>query len=180
MNSACPLQKLKWNSFCSFQWRKDKERRIFVILLLKRCHLMYVNVFWFCRYNFFTDDGCEHAKMKQHTFVEGNIRSQYTLFWNNRWIFHTKLQQDLLSPVFCRACLIDLVIGANFLGFRGFLLFENLIFFFNFLESLFSESHWNFPHRTSDFSFWCQVPLITRNLPEVSPIVQIIGVGTFF
>ena len=94
--------------------------------------------------------------------------------------FTQNYNQDLLSPVFCRACLIDLVIGANFLGFRGFLLFENLIFFFNFLESLFSESHWNFPHRTSDFSFWCQVPLITRNLPEVLPIVQIIGVGTFF
>ena len=23
---------------------------------------MYVNVFRFCRYNFFIDDGCEHAK----------------------------------------------------------------------------------------------------------------------
>ena len=129
MNSECPLQKLKWNSFCSFQWRKDKERRIFVILLLKRRHLMYVNVFWFFRYNFFTDDGCEHAKMKEFTFVAGNIRSQYTLFWKNRWIFTQNYNQDLLSPVFRRACLIDLVIGAKFLGFRGFLLFENLIFF---------------------------------------------------
>ena len=90
MNSECPLQKLKWNSFCSLQWRKDKERRIFVILLLKR-HLMYVNIFRFWTSNFFTDDGCEHANMKQFTFVAGNIRSQYTLFCENRWIFNPKL-----------------------------------------------------------------------------------------
>ena len=142
---------------------------------------MYINVFWFCRYNFFTDDGCEHAKMKEFTFVAGNIRSQYTLFWKNRWIFTQNYNQDLLSPVFRRACLIDLVIGAKFLGFRGFLLFENLIFFFfNFLESLFSESHRNFLHRTSDFSVWCQLPLITRNLPEVLPIVQVYWWVYFF
>ena len=51
--------------------------------------------------------------------------------------FTQNYNQDLLSPVFRRACLIDLVIGANFQGFRGFLLFENLIFFFNFLEAFF-------------------------------------------
>ena len=38
------------------------------------------NIFQFCTFNFFTDDGCEHAKMKQFTIVAGNIRSQYTLF----------------------------------------------------------------------------------------------------
>ena len=51
--------------------------------------------------------------------------------------FTQNYNQDLLSPVFRRACLIDLVMGANFLDFRGFLLFENLIFFFNFLEAFF-------------------------------------------
>ena len=181
MNSECPLQKLKWNSFCSFQWRKDKERRIFVILLLKRRHLMYVNVFWFCRYNFFTDDGCEHAKMKQFTFVAGNIRSQYTLFWNNRWIFHTKLQSRLAFSGFSQSLSYWPSDRSKVPRFPWLLAFREFnLFFFNFLESLSSESHWNFPRRTSDFSFWCQVPLITRNLPEVLPIVQIIGVGTFF
>ena len=96
MNSECPLQKLKWNSFCSLQWRKDKERRIFVILLLKR-HLMFVNIFRFWTSNFFTDDGCEHANMKQFTFVAGNIRSQYTLFCKNRWLFIPKLQTRLVT-----------------------------------------------------------------------------------
>ena len=94
--------------------------------------------------------------------------------------FTQNYNQDLLSPVFRGACLIDLVIGAKFPGFRGFLLFENLIFFFNFLESLFSESHRNFLHRTSDFSFWCHLPLTTRNLPEVLQIVQMIGVWVYF
>ena len=104
MNSECSLQKLKWNSFCSLQWRKDKERRIFVILLLKR-HLMYVNIFWFWTSNFFTDDGCEHAKMKQFTFVAGNIRSQYTLFCENRWLFIPKLQTRLVTVLNCSFCL---------------------------------------------------------------------------
>ena len=49
------------------------------------------NIFQFCTSNFFTDDGCEHAKMKQFTLVAGNIRSAYTL---NRLIY-SKLQ-DLL------------------------------------------------------------------------------------
>ena len=51
---------------------------MFVILLLKR-HLMKI-YFGFLRLTFFTDDGCEHAKMKQFTLAVGNIRSQYTLF----------------------------------------------------------------------------------------------------
>ena len=38
------------------------------------------NIFRLCTSNFFTDDGCEHAKMKEFTIVAGNIRSQYTLF----------------------------------------------------------------------------------------------------
>ena len=87
---------------------------------------MYVNVFWFCRYNFFIDDGCEHAKMKQFAFVAG-LSIHY--FERTIGFFTQNYNQDLLSPVFRGACLIDLVIGAKFLRFRGFLLFENLIFF---------------------------------------------------
>ena len=105
MISQCPLLKLKWNSLCSFQWRKDKDRRIFVILFLKRRHLIYVNVFRFCSSNFFTDDVCEHAKMKQFTLAVGNIRSQYTLFWKNRWIFNTKLQSRLVTVLNRSFCL---------------------------------------------------------------------------
>ena len=55
------------------------------------------NIFRFCKSNFFTDDGCEHAKMKQFTFVAGNIRSQYTLFWKSRWILTQNYNQDLLQ-----------------------------------------------------------------------------------
>ena len=51
---------------------------MFVILLLKR-HSMKI-YFGFVRLTFFTDDVCEHAKMKQFTLAVGNIRSQYTLF----------------------------------------------------------------------------------------------------
>ena len=66
--------------------------------------------------------------------------------------FTQNYNQDLLSPVFRRACLIDLVIGAKFLGFRGFLLFENLIFFsqflgkpfFRILSKLPSQDEWFF------------------------------------
>ena len=36
--------------------------------------------FGFVRLTFFTDDGCEHAKMKQFTLVTGDIRSQHKLF----------------------------------------------------------------------------------------------------
>ena len=90
--------------------------------------------------------------MKEFTLLR--VTSGLSIHYFERTIgfFTQNYNQDLLSPVFRRACLIDLVIGAKFLGFRGFLLFENLIFFFNFLESLFSESHRNFLHRTSDFS----------------------------
>ena len=35
--------------------------------------------FGFVRLTFFTDDGCEHAKMKQFTLFAGNSRSQYIL-----------------------------------------------------------------------------------------------------
>ena len=139
MNSECPSQKLKWKSFCSFQWRKDKERRIFVILLLKRRHLMYVNVFWFCRYNFFTDDGCEHAKMKQFTFVAGNIRSQYTLFWKNRWIFHTKLQSRLAFSGFSQSLSYWPSDRSKVPRFLWLLAFREFNFFFQFLESLFLD-----------------------------------------
>ena len=85
--------------------RKDKDKQIFFILLLKLCHLTYVNVFRLCTSNFFTDDGCEHAKMKQFTLVAGNIRSQYTLFWKNRWIFNTKLQPRLVTVLNRSFCL---------------------------------------------------------------------------
>ena len=61
---------VKGPSLCSFQWRKDKERRIFVILLLKGAiWWIYISVF---TSNFFTDDGCEHAKMKQFTLAPSN------------------------------------------------------------------------------------------------------------
>ena len=105
MNSECPLQKLKWNSLCSFQWRTGKGRRIFVILLSKRCYPIYVNVFRFCTSNFFTDDGCEHAKMKQFTLVAGNIRSQCTLFWKNHWIVNPKIQSRLVTVLNWSFCL---------------------------------------------------------------------------
>ena len=105
MNSECPLQKLKWNSLCSFQWRTGKGRRIFVILLSKRCYPIYVNVFRFCTSNFFTDDGCEHAKMKQFTLVAGNIRSQCTLFWKNHRIVNPKIQSRLVTVLNWSFCL---------------------------------------------------------------------------
>ena len=78
---------------------------------------------------FFTDDGCAHAKMKEFTLLR--VTSGLSIHYFERTIgfFTQNYNQDLLSPVFRRACLIDLVIGAKFLGFRGFLLFENLIFF---------------------------------------------------
>ena len=50
------------------------------------------NIFRFCASNFFTDDGCEHAKMKQFTSVAGNIRSAYTL----NGLIYSKLH-DLLQ-----------------------------------------------------------------------------------
>ena len=105
MNSECPLQKLKWNSLCSFKWRTGKERQIFVILLSKRCYPIYVNVFRFCTSNFFTDDGCEHAKMKQFTLVAGNIRSQCTLFWKNHWIVNPEIQSRLVTVLNWSFCL---------------------------------------------------------------------------
>ena len=49
------------------------------------------NIFRLCTSNFFTDDYCEHAKMKEFTILAGNIRSQYTLFCENRWILNPKL-----------------------------------------------------------------------------------------
>ena len=63
------------------------------------------NIFRFCKSNFFTDDGCEHAKMKQFTFVAGNIRSQCTLFCENRWIFNPKLQSRLVTVLNWSFCL---------------------------------------------------------------------------
>ena len=68
-------------------------------------HLMCVNIFQFCTTNFFTDDGCEHAKMKQFTFVAGNIRSQCTLFCEDRWIFNPKLQSRLVTVLNWSFCL---------------------------------------------------------------------------
>ena len=56
-----------------------------------------MQVFRFCPPNFFTHDGCEHAKMKQFTLVAVNIRSHYTLFCKNRWIFNTKFQSKLVT-----------------------------------------------------------------------------------
>ena len=53
--------------------------------------------FGFVRLTFFTDDGCEHAKMKQFTLVSGDIRSQHKLFCKNRWIFNPKLQSRLVT-----------------------------------------------------------------------------------
>ena len=58
---------------------------------------MYVNAFRFCTSNFFTDDGCEHAKTKQFSLVAVNIRSQYTLFCKNCWILTQNYNQDLLQ-----------------------------------------------------------------------------------
>ena len=55
------------------------------------------NIFRFYASNFLTDGRCEHAKMKQFTLVAVNIRSQYTLFCKNRWIFDTKLQSRLVT-----------------------------------------------------------------------------------
>ena len=137
MNSECPLQKLKWNSFCSFQWRKDKERRIFVILLLKRRHLMYVNVFWFCRYNFLPMTDVSMQKWNNSLLLRVTSGLSIHYFERTVGFFTQNYNQDLLSPVFRRACLIDLVIGAKFQGFCGFLLFENLIFFLISWEAFF-------------------------------------------
>ena len=76
---------------------------MFVILLLKR-HLMKI-YFSFVRLTFFTDDVCEHAKMKQFTLVSGDIRSQHKLFCNNRWIFNPKLQSRLVTVLNWSFCL---------------------------------------------------------------------------
>ena len=61
--------------------------------------------FGFVRLTFFTDDGCEHAKMKQFTLVTGDIRSQYKLFCKNCWIFNTKLQSRLVTVLNWNFCL---------------------------------------------------------------------------
>ena len=84
------------------------------------------------------------------------------------------------SPDMIGPCKINQVIGTKFLGSRSLLLSKNLKRIFKLLKSLFfwignvfstysfPESHRNFLQRTCDFSFWCQVLLITRNFPEAS------------
>ena len=66
------------------------------LLIFKNLKIIF-KLFRFCTSNFFTDDRCEHAKMKQFTLVAVNIRSQYTLFCKNRWIFNTKLITRLVT-----------------------------------------------------------------------------------
>ena len=90
--------------------------------------------------------------MKEFTLLR--VTSGLSIHYFERTIgfFTQNYNQDLLSPVFRRACLIDLVIGAKFLCFPWLLAFREFNFFFNFLESLFSKSHRNFLHRKSDFS----------------------------
>ena len=61
--------------------------------------------FGFARLTFFTDDGCEHAKMKQFTLVTGDIRSQYKLFCKNCWIFNPKSQSRLVTVLNWNFCL---------------------------------------------------------------------------
>ena len=61
--------------------------------------------FGFVRLTFFTDDGCEHTKMKQFTLVTGDIRSQYKLFCKNCWIFNPKLQSRLVTVLNWNFCL---------------------------------------------------------------------------
>ena len=61
--------------------------------------------FGFARLTFFTDDVCEHAKMKQFTLVTGDIRSQYKLFCKNCWIFNPKLQSRLVTVLNWNFCL---------------------------------------------------------------------------
>ena len=61
--------------------------------------------FGFVRLTFFTNDGCEHAKMKQFTLVTGDIRSQYKLFCKNCWIFNPKLQSRLVTVLNWNFCL---------------------------------------------------------------------------
>ena len=136
MNSECPLQKLKWNSFCFFQWRKDKERRIFVILLLKR-HLMKI-YFGFVSLTFLPMTDVSMQKWNNSLLLQVTSGLSIHYFERTVGFFTQNYNQDLLSPVFRGACLIDLVIGAKFLGFRGFLLFENLIFFFSISWKAFS------------------------------------------
>ena len=63
------------------------------------------NIFRFCKSNFFTDDNCEHAKMKQLIFVTGNFRSQYTLFCKNCWVLNPKLQSRLVTVLNWSFCL---------------------------------------------------------------------------
>ena len=77
---------------------------MFVILLLKGRHLMNI-YFGFVRLTFFTDDGCEHAKIKQFTLVTGDIRSQYKLFCKNCWILNPKLQSRLVTVLNWSFCL---------------------------------------------------------------------------
>ena len=94
------------------------------------------------------------------------VQSVYSSVW-----WRDKIQKKIIL-INSRLCTMDIFLPTHqprtefqpLCEKYDFLLPELVKFFHRFF---FPKFHRNFLQRTSDFSFWCQVLLITRNFPEV-------------